>query len=274
MVSRILEQEEAIRLVLSTDRKTSHLVPTWQDIDVLQSIHQALSPLSNLTDILSGEEYVTVSAVIPLMDLINNNFVKETEQDTQLTKDIKTRIKADLDTRYTEDVSDILKVATFLDPRFKTKYMTEIETATIKDKLEEECSTVELECESATVQSEHQPPEPPAKKRNLGTLFKSNEEAEETTVQTISREQHFSVELNSYVSVPKLDFEEDPLAWWKVQASSYPILAQLAQKYLCVCATSSPSERLFSASGNIVSPLRATLNPDKVNMLTFLAKNL
>ena len=31
-------------------------------------------------------------------------------------------------------------------------YMTEIETATIKDKLEEECSTVELECESATVQ--------------------------------------------------------------------------------------------------------------------------
>ena len=274
MVSRILEQEEAIRLVLSTDRKTSHLVPTWQDIDVLQSIHQALSPWSNLTDILSGEEYVTVLAVIPLMDLINNNFVKETEQDTQLTKDIKTRIKADLDTRYTEDVSDILKVATFLDPRFKTKYMTEIETATIKDKLEEECSTVELECESATVQSEHQPPEPPAKKCNLGTLFKSNEEAEETTVQTISREQRFSVELNSYVSVPKLDFEEDPLAWWKVQASSYPILAQLAQKYLCVCATSSPSERLFSASGNIVSPLRATLNPDKVNMLTFLAKNL
>ena len=133
------------------------------------------------------------------MDLINNNFLKETEEeDTQLTKDIKTRIKADLDTRYTEDVSDLLKVATFLDPRFKTKYMTEIETATIKEKLEE-CSTVELECESATVQSDHQPPEPPAKKRNLGTLFKSNEEAEETAVQTISREQRFSVELNSYV---------------------------------------------------------------------------
>ena len=133
MVSRILEQEEAIHIVLSTDRKTSHLVPTWQGIDVLQSSHQALSPLCNLTDILSGEDYVTVSAVIPLMDLINNNFLKETEQDTQLTKDIKTRIKADLDTRYTEDVSDILKVATFLDPQLKTKYMTEIETATINN---------------------------------------------------------------------------------------------------------------------------------------------
>ena len=31
MVSRILEQEESIRIVLSADRKTSHLVPTWQD---------------------------------------------------------------------------------------------------------------------------------------------------------------------------------------------------------------------------------------------------
>ena len=66
MVSRILEQEEAIRVVLSTDRKTTHLVSIWQDVDVLQSIHQALSLLSSLTDILSGEEYVTVSAVIPI----------------------------------------------------------------------------------------------------------------------------------------------------------------------------------------------------------------
>lgn len=58
MVSRILQQEEAIRVVLSADRNTTHLVPTWQDIDVLQSIDQALTPLSSLTDMLSGEEYV------------------------------------------------------------------------------------------------------------------------------------------------------------------------------------------------------------------------
>lgn len=52
MVSRILEQKEAIRLVLNPDRSTSHLVPTWQDLDVLQAIDSAISPLSSLTDIL------------------------------------------------------------------------------------------------------------------------------------------------------------------------------------------------------------------------------
>lgn len=101
MVSRILQQEEAIRVVLSADRNTTHLVPTWQDIDVLQSIDQALTPLSSLTDMLSGEEYVTVSAVMPMMQLIDKKLLKETDNDTQLTKDIKQRIKQDLwnDTR-------------------------------------------------------------------------------------------------------------------------------------------------------------------------------
>lgn len=69
MVSRILEQEEAIRIVLSADRKACHLVPTWQDIAVLQSINKALSPLSSLTDMLSGETNVTASVVLPMIKL-------------------------------------------------------------------------------------------------------------------------------------------------------------------------------------------------------------
>jgi len=35
MIERILEQEKAIRVVLGADRKASHVLPTWQDIDVL-----------------------------------------------------------------------------------------------------------------------------------------------------------------------------------------------------------------------------------------------
>ena len=41
MVKRILEQKEAIRIVLSSDRAvraTSYLAITWQDIDLLTSI--------------------------------------------------------------------------------------------------------------------------------------------------------------------------------------------------------------------------------------------
>ena len=69
MISRIIDQIEPIKAVLSADRKISHIIPTWQDMDVLNSIHKAISQLAGLTDILSGDEYVTISAVIPIVDL-------------------------------------------------------------------------------------------------------------------------------------------------------------------------------------------------------------
>ena len=46
----------------------------------------------------------------------------------------------------------------------------------------------------------------------------------------------------------------------------FPLIAKLARKYLCVCATSVPSERLFSIGGKIVDG-RSRLKPDKVNEL-------
>ena len=58
---------------------------------------------------------------------------------------------------------------------------------------------------------------------------------------------------------PHVDEETNPLKWWSVHASSYPMLAVLAKKYLCISASSSASERVFSTSGNIVSKKRSCL---------------
>ena len=54
MISRILEQDAAIRMVLSEDRKTTHLIPTWQDSMVLESMNAALSPVAKFTDSATG----------------------------------------------------------------------------------------------------------------------------------------------------------------------------------------------------------------------------
>lgn len=75
-------------------------------------------------------------------------------------------------------------------------------------------------------------------------------------------------------SAKRPQVEPDPLDWWKDHAGEMPLLAGVARQLLCIPATSVPSERVFSASGNIVTPLRKKLNPDKVNKLTFLHFNL
>ena len=62
MVSRLLEQDDAVRVVLSSDRKSSHFVLTWQDIHVMESLSKVLSHVAELTDFLSGEKHVTVSS--------------------------------------------------------------------------------------------------------------------------------------------------------------------------------------------------------------------
>ena len=63
MVASILEQITAICLVLSADHKCSHLLPTWQHTEVIEVINNVLSLLANLTDLLSGEQYTSVSSI-------------------------------------------------------------------------------------------------------------------------------------------------------------------------------------------------------------------
>jgi hypothetical protein len=62
----------------------------------------------------------------------------------------------------------------------------------------------------------------------------------------------------------------DPLVWWRVNHHTYPNLAKLARKYLCIPATSAPSERVFSQAGLTIANARARLLPDHAEDLIFL----
>ena len=82
-------------------------------------------------------------------------------------------------------------------------------------------------------------------------------------------------EVNMYLSATEgVPLDSDPLNWWSSHCNSFPTLAKLAKKYLCINASSVSSERLFSISGNIVSRKRSLLKPETVNKLVFLSCNL
>ena len=65
-----------------------------------------------------------------------------------------------------------------------------------------------------------------------------------------------------------------PLTYWKEKQPLWPCLADLACKYLSIPPSSAASERLFSSAGDIVSPERNRILPEKAEMLLFLKKNL
>ena len=86
--------------------------------------------------------------------------------------------------------------------------------------------------------------------------------------------QKINKEITSYLDHPVLKPDTDPLVWWRDENTRFSNLANLAKRYLCICGTSVPSERVFSSAGHINNNLRNRLLPENVNKLVFLSKNL
>lgn len=83
----------------------------------------------------------------------------------------------------------------------------------------------------------------------------------------------FFRELHQWDTLQPTTLSEDPLKWWKQNSALYPVLAELAQKYLAVPASQCTTERAFSTAGNIVTSDRASFLPERVEALALLQKN-
>nr|XP_061801662.1 E3 SUMO-protein ligase ZBED1-like [Nerophis lumbriciformis] len=275
MMQRVLEQERAISHVLKDDKKSRHLVPGWQDVDILEAVNKVLSPLQDFTDALSGEQYVSVSYLKPVLNLFNTSILAEDESDTQLTKDVKRNILADLNDSYSDPVTDeLLDLASLLDPRFRTKYTDEEKVERVLSRaVEEMVSLMKTEQDTfpgAVGAEAEQEPDPPPKvkrKKTLASFFKKQSS-------TMSEEESARKELTVYLQTTEVESDADPLDWWRCHQTNFPRVAKLARQYLCIPATSAPSERVFSTDGNVVPCQRAALKPDAVDRLVFLAQNL
>lgn len=165
-----------------------------------------------------------------------------------------------------------------LDPRFrKLKFLTPEQVLNVQAKVQTQALGVrrdvdqqqlhdsvhdQLSCTS-TVTTAAGPTTPVS---SLDSLLNSETSSEE------NREGE-AEDLNNQVRHRVLTYfakEENPFHWWKANENRYPTLAK---SYLCIADTSTPSERLFSAAGIIVSRKKAGLSPVHVDMLTFLHCN-
>ena len=89
----------------------------------------------------------------------------------------------------------------------------------------------------------------------------------------MTEEKKLEKEIEAYLHCPQLPISSSTsvLEWWKINEILYRHLSALSKKYFCICATSVPSERTFSTSGNIVSSKRTTTKPDS-QYATFLGQ--
>ena len=157
-----------------------------------------------------------------------------------------------------------LAAATFLDPRFKQ--------FAFKDSRNVDVCVNRLKTEfrhqpSATPAPTPTPTQSVTKKKSIWASFDAEIKLIKESRPAVNVQQH--VEIDIYRREEILDRTEDPLAWWHRQSKTMPELKRLAMKYLCCPATSTPAERCFSKTGELVSQRRANLSDDNIKKVLF-----
>ena len=56
-----------------------------------------------------------------------------------------------------------------------------------------------------------------------------------------------------YLSLDPVPAETKILHWWKMHEKQLPLIAYVARQILCSSATSTPSERAFNKTGNLIT---------------------
>lgn len=145
MIDRMLEQRRAINRVLADDRKADNVTIDWQTNEVLESMNKALKPVSEFTDVLSSENCITASALLPVLELIKEETLGPSDDDTTLTASFKAGIVTILREKYEaptlpEGSRNLLRKATFMDPRYKGDYDSNVRET--KRMIKEEAVTI------------------------------------------------------------------------------------------------------------------------------------
>jgi hAT family C-terminal dimerisation region len=156
--------------------------------------------------------------------------------------------------------SDIMLIATFLDPRFKNfDWCNGDNKDETKELVQELYDDAKKELPRNSINSDI------SSSDDDDNIFKVLK-GKERNVKDVD-------EVVLYLQQKQIRLKDDPLKWWSVNKTTLPILAQIARKYLSIPAASVPSERLFSDAGNHISARRTRLSPELVNKMLFLKRN-
>ncbi|XP_077434540.1 E3 SUMO-protein ligase ZBED1-like isoform X2 [Vanacampus margaritifer] len=290
MLSRLLGQRWPVTAALSDPAviKEPRLDLDAEQWNLIEELIQVLGPFEGATEFLSGEQYVTLSALPQLVYNLKKSTLSLTFKTAPVTA-FQAQVAEQIVEKWQKlfsfqpEAPNTVLLAAALDPRFrKLKFLPAEDVFKVQCTIQSMALVVRMEARQSNESGNE---EAAAKtKDHLGTKYGSllksilgsssdssssedDEEEDEQLSQAVQKE------VLQYFGEQPLSKKENPLPWWRQNAARYPTLAKLAKSFLVIPATSTPSERLFSAAGNIPSKRRAGLGSEQVDMLTFLHCN-
>nr|XP_033947194.1 zinc finger BED domain-containing protein 4-like [Pseudochaenichthys georgianus] len=251
-----------------------------EEWEALQETCTVLEPFEQVTVEISSESYVTSSKML----LLCRGLQKITAYNqTQVTKrkvtELVTALSTSMDRKFHRmEYNTVLSESTILDPRFKRLAFND--NCAVDEALQR-VTAAAARCDLSS-----QPAQPPGGQEGEEGARAPEVEPQMSAVwrlfdaratEDIARRNPSAdamLEVRSYLEEPLIPRTADPLSWWESKASVYPRLVKVMARRLCIVATSVPSERIFSKTGQIITERRNRINPSKLRHLVFLNANL
>ena len=241
------------------------------DVKKMKELTTVLDILEEGITLIGAEKYCTGSVILPFL----SKFIKildDNDDNSVVVGCFKMKLKEELEERCAVNLNrSVLAKASLMDKRFsQLKFLDEEEKDRVLREVKTELEELEKVHPSCTMDKENDRSvgEPSKKKKRfLGKdLASSDDESDEGENQNENTEK----ELERYLLEKKLKSDEDPLLWWKQHKLLYPNLARLARKYLSVQGTATPSERVMSRLGEVLTKRRLAMKGELFSKIMFL----
>ena len=163
----------------------------------------------------------------------------------------------------------------FLSPRTKhLKFVSSEKRDYIHAQIKRELSELNTSDSSSSSERENEGPTAKRLKSNHEPALDWLDDIVQPTTAPAEYDMQSKSELEFMHYIAEPDSKEDALNWWRTMEPVFPLLSRVAKQYLCITASSVPSERIFSTADNLIKNRRASLSPENVDMLLFMHKNI
>ncbi|XP_017475838.1 PREDICTED: uncharacterized protein LOC108366071 [Rhagoletis zephyria] len=215
------------------------------DMEVLKDFVVIFKPIEFATKEVCGDKFVTSSIVIPVVRLLRKKVMGATTN-TNLGTKLKGNIMIEWNKLF-KNIEHYWQFAMATAIRKLTSEMKEEEEETSSESNAEQVNQDDESGDGFSLWDDHHRlvPESWKSKKRIRT------EDELGTLNTMPPE------LSIYLKSPVVKLTDCPLDVWPEGYHKNSSLLEIAMKYLTVMATSVPSERVFSTTGNMVTCKRS-----------------
>ena len=280
-------------------KKLKSVMITDDEWDLLVDLTEVLSIFADVTTELGGSNYVTSSLRVRMLieiiktlttrssdqqtyideqdDAFDDGSNEEENQDDDINKPVitfglldavKSNLYMNMKKYYPTLVTAEVLIPSILDPRFKSLDFVLSEQKIMTEQHLHQLFKQEKEKQNKASNT------PNTSETDVSNNSRSRKR--KTLMERLAKDSVAAApdnEVSEYLQMHEIPIKSDPLIWWNEKKDKFPILSNLAQKYLAVSATSTASERLFSDAGNLLTNKRTCMKPKLFKKIMFLKRN-